>query len=57
MKLPIEKARMILAKVQRYADDTFIVTSKHKLEIAKLKRIEDVETYDITADYPQPLKL
>ena len=57
VKLPIEKARMILAKIQRYADDTFIVTSKHKLEIAKLKRIEDVETYDITADYPQPLKL
>lgn len=57
VKLPIEKARMILAKIQRYADETFIVSSKHKLEIAKLKRIEDVETYDITADYPQPLKL
>ena len=57
VKLPIEKARMILAKIQRYADNTFIVTSKHKLEIAKLKRIEDVETYDITADYPQLLKL
>ena len=57
VKLPIEKARMILAKVQRYADDTFIVSSRHKLEVAKLKKIEDVETFDIAADYPEPLKL
>lgn len=57
VKLPIEKARMILAKVQRYADDTFIVSSRHKLEVAKLKKIEDVESFDITADYPEPLKL
>jgi len=35
VKLPIEKARMILAKVQRYADDTFIVSSRHKLEVSK----------------------
>ena len=57
VKLPIEKARMILAKVQRYADDTFIVSSRHKLEVAKLKKIEDVEAFDIAADYPEPLKL
>lgn len=57
VKLPIENARMILAKVQRYADDTFIVSSRHKLEVAKLKKIEDVEAFDIAADYPEPLKL
>ena len=57
VKLPIEKARMILAKVQRYADDTFIVSSRHKLEVAKLKKVEDVEAFDITAVYPEPLKL
>lgn len=57
VKLPIEKARMILAKIQRYADDTFIVSSRHKLEVAKLKKIEDVEAFDIAADYPEPLKL
>lgn len=57
VKLPIEKARMILAKVQRYADDTFIVSSRHKLEVAKLKKVEEVEAFDITADYPEPLKL
>lgn len=57
VKLPIEKARMILAKVQRYADDTFIVSSRHKLEVAKLKKIEDVEAFDIAAGYPEPLKL
>ena len=57
VKLPIEKARMILAKIQRYADDTFIVSSRHKLEVAKLKKIEDVETFDIVAGYPEPLKL
>ena len=57
VKLPIEKARMILAKIQRYADDTFIVSSRHKLEVAKLKKIEDVESFDVTAGYPNPLKL
>lgn len=57
VKLPIEKARMILATVQRYADDTFIVSSRHKLEVTKLKKIEDVESFDVTAGYPNPLKL
>lgn len=57
VKLPIETARMILAKVQRYADDTFIVSSRHKLEVTKLKKIEDVESFDVTAGYPNPLKL
>lgn len=57
VKLPIEKARMILAKVQRYADDTFIVSSRHKLEVLKMDKVEEVEAFDITADYPEPLKL
>ena len=57
VKLPIEKARMILAKIQRYADDTFIVSSRHKLEVAKLNKIEDVESFDVTVGYPNPLKL
>lgn len=57
VKMPIEKARMILAKIQRYADDTFIVSSRHKLEVAKLKKIEDVESFDVMAGYPNPLKL
>ena len=57
VKLPIEKARMILAKVQRYADDTFIVSSRHKLEVSKMEKVEEVEAFDITADYPEPLKL
>lgn len=57
VKMPIENARMILAKIQRYADDTFIVSSRHKLEVAKLKKIEDVESFDVMAGYPNPLKL
>ena len=57
VKLPIEKARMILAKVQRYADDTFIVSSRHKLKVSKMDNVEEVEAFDITADYPEPLKL
>lgn len=57
VKLPIEKARMILAKVQRYADDTFIVSSRHKLAVSKMDKVEDVEAFDIAAGYPEPLKL
>ena len=57
VKLPIEKARMILAKIQRYADETFIVSSRHKLEVSKMDKVEDVESFNITADYPEPLKL
>lgn len=56
-KLSIEQARMLLAKVQRYADDTFIVTSKHKIEVEKMEKAEEVEAFDVAADYPQPLNL
>ena len=54
--LSLNEARIILAKIQRYADATFIVTSKHKAEVSKLTSIEEVEKYDITEGYPQKLE-
>nr|DAJ20168.1 MAG TPA: protein of unknown function DUF4376 [Siphoviridae sp. ctTYz13] len=54
--LSIDEARIILAKVQRYADATFIVSSKHKAEVSKLPTIEEVENYNITEGYPSKLE-
>ena len=54
--LSIDEARIILAKIQRYADATFIVTSKHKAEVEKLASIEEVENYNITEGYPPKLE-
>lgn len=45
-------ARMMLAKIQRYADKCTIVTEKHKAIVLALTTVEAVEAYDLTAGYP-----
>lgn len=51
----IEEAKMLLARIQRYADATYMVTVQHKANVSNLKSIEDVETYDFTKGYPKKL--
>ena len=53
--LPIQTAKLFLAQIQRYADACTITTSRHIEQIRALTTIEDVEEFDITADYPQKL--
>lgn len=53
--LPTATAKLMLAQIQLYADQCFIVTKQHKAAIEAMKNIEDVDNYDITYGYPTKL--
>lgn len=55
--LPIKQVRLLLAKIQRYADACFIVTEGHKRAVRALQTVEEVEKYDYKQGYPEKLKL
>lgn len=55
--LPIKQVRLLLAKIQRYADACYIVTEEHKRAVKALQTVEEVESYDYTKGYPEKLKL
>lgn len=55
--LPIKQVRLLLAKIQRYADACFIVTEGHKRAVRALQAVEEVESYDYTTGYPEKLAL
>jgi hypothetical protein len=50
--LPTQSAKMMLAQIQLYADQCFIVTKQHIAAVAALETIEAVDAYDNTVDYP-----
>lgn len=55
--LPIKQVRLLLAKIQRYADACYIVTEGHKRAVRALQTVEEVESYDYTRGYPEKLSL
>lgn len=55
--LPIKQVRLLLSKIQRYADACFIVTEGHKRAVRALQTVDEVEKYDYTTGYPEKLKL
>lgn len=55
LNIPIEKGKIALAKIQRYADACAIVTARHKMAISQLTSEEDVMGYDFTAGYPEKI--
>lgn len=55
--LPIKQVRLLLAKIQRYADACYIVTEGHKRAVKALQTVEEVESYDYTKGYPEKLAL
>ncbi|WP_279054275.1 DUF4376 domain-containing protein [Hoylesella timonensis] len=55
--LPIKQVRLLLAKIQRYADACFLVTERHKIAVRALQTVEEVEKYDYTKGYPEKLAL
>lgn len=55
--LPIKQVRLLLAKIQRYADACYIVTEGHKRAVRALQTVEEVESYDYTRGYPEKLAL
>nr|DAD63804.1 MAG TPA: hypothetical protein [Caudoviricetes sp.] len=48
-------ARLLLAQVQLYADDTYMVTQLHKTAVMALNSIEAVLKYDYKQGYPAKL--
>ena len=55
--LPIKQVRLLLAKIQRYADACYIVTEGHKRSVRALQTVDEVEACDYTTGYPEKLAL
>lgn len=55
LNIPIEKGKIALAKIQRYADACAIVTATHKMAISGLNSEEEIMGYDFTLGYPDKL--
>ena len=48
-------AEQMLAQVQLYADQCFMVTKQHKMTVEELQTIEEVDAFDYTSGYPAKL--
>lgn len=57
LEVDCDKAIQLLSALEMYALECFNVTAKHKADVAKLETAEEVEKYDVTADYPSQLKM
>ena len=55
MELSPEQAEYMLAQIQLYADQCFIVTKQHKLAVEALDTIEAVDAFPYTEGYPQQI--
>lgn len=53
--VPLQNAKILLAKIQRYADASYLVTQQHIAEVSKLTTVAEVEAFDITQGYPEKL--
>lgn len=53
--LPTQTAELMLAQVQLYADQCFIVTETHRAAVEALDSIEAVDSYDFETGYPEKL--
>ena len=55
MTLPTESVEYMLAQIQLYADQCYIVTKQHKLDVNALETIEEVDAYPYMDGYPKRL--
>lgn len=53
--LPLQVAKIALARIQLYADTCYGVTATHKANVEALETIEAVDGYDFTQGYPERL--
>lgn len=49
----LQEARIMLAKIQRYADNCTIRTEMHKSKVRALSTIASIDAYDNTTGYPE----
>lgn len=54
--LPVDVAKMDLAKIQIYANQCYGVTEQHKAVVNAMETVEDVEDYDFKTGYPERLR-
>lgn len=57
LTVSVEQATMLLARLQLYADQCFIVTKQHKAAVNALETIEAVDSYDYTVGYPEKINV
>lgn len=55
LTLPTNAVELMLAQIQLYADQCYIVTKQHKLAVESLDTIEAVDAYAYTEGYPERL--
>lgn len=54
--LELQTAKRLLSLLEVYATDCYNITSMHKKEVSEMETIEEVNNFDITADYPVRLE-
>jgi hypothetical protein len=52
LTVPVANAKIMLAKIQRYADNAVIVTAQHKAVVSVLTDISKVDGYNFKTGYP-----
>lgn len=55
--LELQTAKRLLSILEVYATDCYNITSMHKKEVSEMETVEEVNNFDITADYPEILNL
>ena len=56
LTIPIQTAKMALAKIQIYANQCYGVTEQHKANVMALTTIEEVEAYQYKSGYSERLR-
>lgn len=54
--LSVQNAKLMLAQIQLYADQCFMVTKHHKAAIEALDTVKDINAYDFSVGYPTRLQ-
>ena len=55
--MPCAQAEVLMRSIENYAYECFNVTAAHKVAVSELTTIEEVEAFDVTADYPKQLEM
>lgn len=54
--IPVSDAKIVLAKVGRYADKAYMTTRKHIKAVKEMTSVDDIKSYDYTVGYPDKEK-
>lgn len=57
LEVDCDKAIQLLSALEMYALECFNVTAAHKKAVSELTTINEVEVFDVTADYPKQLEM